>query len=636
MADARPAWIDALPCAWLQLDENATVVAANAELARLVGRSLDALVGQPFDHLLNGASRVLFESYLQPLLHLHGNVEEFSLTLASAAGADVDVLIYTRRHTAQAEPADGGRVDMVLAPIRRRRKIEDELLRVKRAADHAPGLIFQLLQLPDGSQHFPYASEAIRRLYGVTADEARASAEAVLRFVEPEDRATMAAQMRAAAHLGIEWRGAFRVRLADGRECWHEGQATPRSLANGVLLWHGHMADVTERRAMEAAVADRQALERVHRARSEFLARVSHELRTPLNGILGFAQLLETDDAGNLTAQQRDRLAVIGASGRHLLQLINEVLEVTSLESGQLTVALQSMPLQPMAQRALQSIESMANAAGIVLLPCVVPTGLTVLANEQRLHQVLVNLLSNAVKYNRPGGTVQLRAEVDAQAVRIVVADSGRGLSPAQQADLFQPFNRLGAETSHTEGSGLGLVISKHLATLMQGSIAVESRLGVGSSFAILLCAGDAPAAAAPEAPPRRAAPSALAATRGQVIYAEDNEVNAVLMQAILGLRPNVTLTVAADPAQALQAALASPPDLLLLDLHLPGMNGIELLAAMRSHERLRRVPAVAVSAAARQDDIAHARAQGFCDYWTKPLDVDQTLAALDRLLGHD
>ncbi|MGS0756188.1 hybrid sensor histidine kinase/response regulator [Roseateles sp. GG27B] len=531
---------------------------------------------------------------------------------------------------------------MVVAPIRQRRRIEDEMLRIKRAADKAPGLIFQLLQLTDGSQHFPYASEAIQRLYGVTPAQAHESAEAVFSRIHPDDRATVQRALYDTELDGGDLQLTYRVCQPDGGLRWHEVQATPRRLANNLMLWHGHIADITQRQEMEAAATELLTMERIHQARTQFLSRVSHELRTPLNGILGFAQLLANDQADNLTSTQAGRLDVIRASSNHLLQLINQLLEVTSLETAQLPIALQSIKLNPELQRAQQLVQVQADAAGVLLLPIDCADHVTVMANELRLQQVLLNLLSNAIKYSPTGATVQISAELRDQAISIAVTDTGRGLSAEQQTELFQPFNRLGAENTSTEGHGLGLVICKHLLILMGGSLAVHSEVGKGSKFTLTLAS--APAAAWPHMERQTefqdaldssavAPPQAEARALGKVLYVEDNLINGVLMEAIVGIRPGLQLSIAGDGAKAIEAALRETPDLLLIDMNLPDMNGLELLDALRAHDALRDVPAVMVSAAAQADDIKRARSRGFAGYWTKPLDIDQTLRDLDKLL---
>ena len=619
------------PCGCLSLDARGIVLSVNRALCRLVQLSAEQIVGQPFDRLLSNASRVLYQSYLQPLLRLHGHVEEFALTLRQSDGGSPDVLVYTGRREAD----DGAVIDMVLAPIRQRRRIEDEMLRIKRAADQAPGLVFQLLQLADGGLHFPYASEAIRRLYGVTPDEARASADQVFRQLDTDDRQALQAAMRQAAREGSDLHCIYRLSGPDGSPRWHELQATQRHLAHGSILWHGHIADITERKQMQAAVAEQQTLERVHRARNEFLSRVSHELRTPLNGILGFAQLLESDKADNLSAEQQERLRLLRSSGQHLLQLINQVLEVTRLEAGQMEVQMQTLELAPQLELALSQMQPQARSAGVALLPLEVAAGLTVQADALRLQQVLLNLLSNAIKYNRSGGHVRLSAQAVGGWLGIAVSDTGPGLSARQQAELFQPFHRLGAEKTAVEGHGLGLVISRHLVTLMGGRLMLHSEPGAGCRFEVHLAmpVGPNAAFARPGDDPVVAADVGTGGACGTVLYVEDNPVNAMLMEAIAGMRPGLRLNMATDGASALAAARADPPALLLLDMHLPDISGMALLPALRRIAALADVPAIMVSAAAADEDVAAARAQGFVGYWTKPLDVDQTLREFDRLL---
>ncbi len=641
-----------LPCGLATVNTEGLLLAVNPALSVLLGRDASQHCGGPFDALLSTAGAVIYQSYLMPLLRLHGHLQEFSISLKCADGLPLEVLLY-------ASSRDKGpqRVhDLVLVPIHQRRRVEEEMLRIKRAADESPGMIFQLLCLPDGRAHFPYVSEAVRSLYGSTPQAARASADSVFGKVLAADRATLLQALDQAAATGAAWRATARVRR-DGagaggsgpdsgsasdddssQLAWHEFNASPRRLANGVTLWHGHVADVTQRRAMEQALADREAARQASQAKSEFLARVSHELRTPLNGILGFAQLLLSQQADNLRDDQRRRLAILQTAGQGLLHLINDVLDITSIEMGQLSLHPSALPLAAAVDAALEVVEPQAQMAGVQLARSPM-AGLVVRADARRLQQVLVNLLSNAIKYNRPGGRVDVRAQAEAPAdpgqaqVCMAVVDTGLGLSDAQQQALFQPFNRLGAEQGPAEGTGLGLVISRQLVQLMQGSISVHSVLGQGSSFMVRL-----PLAAA--GPPARAgladagAGQPAVATAGRVLYVEDNAVNVLLMEAIVGLRPGVHMQVRNDCAAGLAAALADPPDLLLLDMQLPDGDGSTLLQRMRSHPALAAVPAVAVSAAARHDDLTLARSIGFAAYWTKPLAVDAVLAGLDAFLA--
>ncbi len=646
---SRAALPEGWPCPTLVLDARGLVLSASDSLCRLLGQDREAIENHPFDKLLTQASRVLYQSYLLPLLQLHGNVEEISLALRGSQGSTVDALLYSARVPRPEGPPElaagaataAQDVQVILAPIRRRRGIEDQLLRIKRAADLAPGLIFQLMQLRDGSTHFPFVSEAVRRLYETTQEAAQASAMAIFGRVHDDDRPALLAALNAAADRGEDWTGSYRVQLAGAGLRWHELHCTPHDLAGGVRVWHGHVADVTQRREMEAALVERAAADRMAEVRSEFLARVSHELRTPLNGIIGFTHLLASDRAASLTPTQREWLSIVTASGQHLLQLVNQVLDITNAEALQTHIELVPLALARCVNEALALVRNQAATAGIALTCEPIAEGLTVIANELRLRQVLVNLLSNGIKYNKPGGNVTLEVQVGTDTVRLSVCDQGIGMTPQQQAQLFQPFNRLGAQHTTIEGTGLGLVITRHLLAQMGSDLAVDSQAGVGSSFAFELplhiAAGSPVLPDQAEALPSEAdAPLASEAegVRRSVLYVEDNPVNAVLMEAIIGLRPGVILKVAPTGAVALRLLEHWEPDLLLLDMHLPDMPGSALLLEIRRRFPQRHIPAVAVSAAARSDDIERALAGGFAAYWTKPLDIEHTLAELDRWLG--
>ncbi len=655
----------ALPVGVLHIDGQGRVAAANEALAQLLGRPVQALLGQPADALLTVPSRVIFQTRVLPLLRLNGRDDEVALVLQAAHGEQVHVLMYARR-----EAGAGAAFDAVLVPVRERRRLEEDMLRVRRAADLAPYMIFQLW-LPPALQdaRFPYASEAIRTLYGESAEAAARSAEAVFRHVHPEDRAALGASLQAARATLGPWQVRFRVQPLSGtgpgaapvaakaaaqpKAVWHELHATPRGLADGHTLWHGHVGDISARVELEEAMARQHAAEGAARARSAFLARVSHELRTPLNGILGFAQLLVHEEAEGLSPEQLRRVQTIESAGRTLLELVDEVLDINAIDSGQFRVHLAPVPALVVAQQALGMAGPAALAAGLGLvgpqLPAPgaeTPPVLQVQADARRLLQVLGALLSNAVKYTPRGGRVVLQLREEGEGVAFVVTDTGLGLSPAQQAGLFEPFNRLGAERTATPGSGLGLVIARGLVTLMGGQLQVRSMLGVGSEFTVWLPAAALPAATLP-APVTTAAaaasvlasasatPAAAAPARPwRLLYAEDNEVNALLMQAIVALRPAAQLQVAPDMASALQAARAQPPDLLLIDLHLPDGDGYQLLHALRALPGLAQVPAVVVSAAAHAEERQRALAAGFTAYWTKPLELARTLAEVDTMLA--
>jgi signal transduction histidine kinase len=666
--------LDTLPCGVAVVGADGRVQQASAGLGRLVGEPATALRGRSFDSLLAPAAAVLYQSYLLPLLHLHGHVEEFELALRHTGGQRTSVLYYGTRQPASGEAPAA--VEVVLVPVRERRRIEEEMLRIKRAAELAPGMMFQLVHPPQGRLVFTYVSDAVRSLYGITAEAAAHSAEAVWACLHPDDVERLRQHLRPGGPL-TSWRlvvRAQRPRVLPGgatdaakAPAWHEVQATPQRRSDGTWVWHGFVADVTQREMQAQHQAEREAAERHARERSAFLARVSHEFRTPLNAIIGFSQLLARPQDTGLGPEQARQLATIQAAGNSLLNLVNDVLDLTALDSDQTTLTLEPLALQPLLQQALDLVTPQAAAAGVTLQPLRCAAALQVQADRQRLGQVLANLLSNAVKYNGPQGQVALRAQAHEGGVCIEVQDTGPGIGQAQQAQLFQPFNRLGLERGGPPGTGLGLVITRNLVTGMGGRLQVDSVPGTGSLFSVWLPAvgaavvgegGGPDAGLVPPAPtpgleaagPQAASPgatthpantptapppasSAAPPAAHEVLYVEDDEVNRVLMQAILALRPGLRLRMAATGAQAAALALAQPPDLLLVDLHLPDTDGFALVEHLRTHATLSRVPAVLVSAAVGPEERSRATALGLVDCWSKPLDLGRTLAALDTLL---
>jgi signal transduction histidine kinase/ActR/RegA family two-component response regulator len=367
--------------------------------------------------------------------------------------------------------------------------------------------------------------------------------------------------------------------------------------------------------------------EAANQAKSDFLSRMSHELRTPLNAVLGFGQLL-----GRRAEDPRDRESVeqILKGGRHLLSLINEVLDLARIESGRLSLSPEPVQIAEAVSRTLDLARPLAAERRITLRADAARTGPRyVLADTQRLHQVLLNLVANAIKYNRDGGDVTVGcAEAGAGRLRFVVTDTGAGIPPALQARLFTPFDRLGAETGPVEGTGLGLVLAKRLVEAMGGVIGVESVEGRGSTFWLEL-----PEAASPEENVRRraAAPATLAAARGgTVLYIEDNAANVRLVETILAERPAIRFISAMQGRLGLDLARQHRPSVILADLHLPDISGEDVLREVRADPALRDIPVIILSADATPGQISRLLAAGARAYLTKPLDVQELLAKID------
>ncbi len=405
------------------------------------------------------------------------------------------------------------------------------------------------------------------------------------------------------------------------------------------------MSDFSARQQAEQMRVDKEVAEAASQSKSAFLSRMSHELRTPLNAILGFSEVLQGGLEQALTPEQSLHVGRIHRAGEHLLMLIDEVLDVSRIEAGSMAILLQDIDPRDAAQDALRSVNVLAAPAHVDLTlqdPAAGASGheapaLRVRADPMRLHQVLLNLLSNAVKYNRAGGQVLLRVEACAGRVRFVVSDTGLGMSPVQVQALFQPFNRLGRENSAVQGTGIGLVITRRLVDLMGGSLAVVSVEGQGSEFSFDLesAAPSAVKANEPAAAQARLSEAELRnEIRGTVLYIDDDEVNRLLMEAIFAFRPGVQLHLAVDGASGTAAAAQHRPDLVLVDMRLPDMSGIDVLSVLRAQAESAATPCIAVSANAMQDDIALAKAAGFVAYITKPVSAAALLAEVDHQLN--
>jgi signal transduction histidine kinase/ActR/RegA family two-component response regulator len=376
------------------------------------------------------------------------------------------------------------------------------------------------------------------------------------------------------------------------------------------------------------AIADQANL-----AKSEFLSSMSHELRTPLNAVLGFAQLINSGTPPPTAAQQRSVDQILKA-GWYLLDLINEILDLALIESGKLSLSTEAISI-PEAMREIQAmIEPQASRRGISLRFPRLEQPYFVTADRTRVKQILINLLSNAIKYNRLEGAVQVDCvATENRRLRISVTDTGEGLAPDQLAQLFQPFNRLGQEARDGEGTGIGLVVCKRLVELMGGVIEAQSTVGQGSVFSIELPLSaetdrtvlDIEHASAPS-------PSGSGGARPRtLLYVEDNPANLMLVEDIVTRRADIRLLSAHDGPGGIAMARSALPDVILMDIHLPGMNGIEALRMLRDDPVTARIPVVALSASAGARDRSRGMEAGFFGYLTKPINVAEFMDSLDR-----
>lgn len=393
--------------------------------------------------------------------------------------------------------------------------------------------------------------------------------------------------------------------------------------------FRGSARDVTARLERDALLREKAAAEHASRAKSDFLSRVSHELRTPLNAILGFAQLMALDRQQPLGEQQAHRLDGVIGAGQQLLDLIDDVLQIADIEQAAKPLHVASVDLAAVAQACLSSVQPLADRHQ-VRMAMSLPAGLHLRGDAQAVEQMLLNLLSNAIRYNRPGGSVTVTAQALDDQVELSVTDTGPGLAPAELAQLFQPFMRLGAHRRRQSGSGLGLVIVQQLARAMGGEARARSIAGQGCCFTVRLPQAPHAVPPADSQPPQRALAADLATPR-TVLYIEDEPLNVILMQEVFKARPAWTLHVARDGEEGVAAALQTRPDLALIDMNLPDFNGLEVLRRLRAHAATEGLRCVALSADALPEQIAAARAAGFHDYWTKPIDLGHLLDAVGQ-----
>lgn len=447
----------------------------------------------------------------------------------------------------------------------------------------------------------------------------------------PEDRLRAHTLLRMSLPAGETQRMTFRLPTVD----FKQARLIELSLraAPGGLRLVGACRDVTRERSLEAMRRQKLTAERASRAKTEFMSHVSHELRTPLNAILGFAQLMAMDQADPLSKPHRDRLEMVQHSGKRLLGLIDQLLQITKIERGKTSLRPKPVNVHAVVRHCVEALDIMARERDIkVTVDIERPEWSAVRADPGALEQVLINLLSNAIKYNRDQGRVRISFRAGATG-EIIVDDTGKGLSESQLGRMFEPFDRLDADTSTIPGTGLGLVITKQLVEAMGGNLDVVSEVGKGSRFRVelALAPGSRDTRSADFAPDY---PSMWDTGREySVLYIEDDNVNVVLMEQLFVSQPDWRLTCVSTGLEGITAAVQQCPHLILLDMNLPDMDGTEVFKRLQADPRTRDIRCVAVSADAMPAQVSRAHELGFEDYWTKPLDLPAVIGKLKRLL---
>jgi PAS domain S-box-containing protein len=624
--------VDAAPDGFLVCDRASTIVLANAEAERMFGYARGELIGQPIHVLIPEALRDR---------HAHYVAAYTGAPRMRPMGIGMELL--GRRKDGTELP-----VEISLAPIRterellitagirdvtERRRLERENQRVSGYLVSAVDAVQEAFTLFDERDRVVLVNSLARQMF----------ADAV---PGPIVGQTFDEVLEAALGGGVfDFSTETREHLRERWRAYHRAPAGVLEVRTGT----GRYLRVTERRTAEhgtvSTIADvTDDVEREHElraasaAKSEFLASMSHELRTPLNAILGFAQLLQRDAKQPLSERQLDRIQYVLRGGEHLLRLIDDVLDLSRIETGRLAISSEPVDVREVLAEAMSTLAPMAERAGIALAAPEWPAGdpdapQRVLADRTRLAQILMNFGSNAIKYGRRGGGVRFRVEAGPK-LRITVIDDGIGIPAEQQAKIFEPFQRAGQEAGPIEGTGIGLTIAKRLAEMMQGRIGFSSAVGRGSEFWVELVpfrqsAADIPALA------RSPLPSALAAepARYKVIYIEDNPSNIAFMRDLIGELASVELITAPNAELGLELVRAHRPDVVILDVNLPGMSGFEAAAQLRAGPETRGIPIIGLSAAALPRDAARAKQAGFHRYLTKPVKVPELTSVLEELL---
>ena len=629
--------LDTAPDALVVVRPDATIAYANLQTEKLFGQNRRALIGQPLEILIPERFRPAHTGHIARFF-AHPNVRPMGSGLQlygrRADGSEMPIEV----SLSPVETAEGTMVCAALRDITERRGIE---MTAKLNADRLASAVESIqdaFALFDADDRLVLCNSVYRQLLGHSTsgpilgkryDELLDAWIVDLAFADDDARTHFRSERLAQRRAPT---GPFDVRTRDGRSL----RVTDRRTVEGGIvktIW-----DLTDDvRRNEELLEARAAAEVASAAKSEFLSSMSHELRTPLNAILGFAQLLQRDKKEPLSARHKERVDQILKGGEHLLRLIDDVLDLARIEAGKISISTEPVGVAEVIQEVMTTLETTAERSGIRIELAALPPKLSAITVDRtRFAQILMNFGSNAIKYNRPGGKVSFVVSLPGEDhLRVKVIDTGIGIPKDQQDKLFQPFHRAGQETGPIEGTGIGLTITKRLALLMGGAIGYRSVSDEGSEFWVDLPCHRAgfPVSLVPTA---RDASMPRLTGRGHwlVLYVEDNPANVSFMIDLLSEFESVDLVTAPTAEAGIALARERRPRVIIMDINLPGMSGLDALRALREWPETKAIPVIALTAAASERDRQRGERAGFYRYLTKPVKVDELEAALEGLLA--
>ena len=627
--------VDAAPDGVVVCNQRGEIVLVNAEAERMFGYARDELLGYTIDTLIPERARGMHGKHLAgytgaPRLRPMGIGMELTGRRKDGSELPVEISLSPIR------TSQGLLVTAGIRDVTERRKLERENRRANAYLVSAVDAVREAFALYDEQDRVMMVNSAMRQLIGSGISGSIIG----MRFGDLLDTA-----LRAGV---FDFSNETREKLYDRWLAYHKNPHGTLEVRTGTGRFLRVIASQTPEHGTVATIADvtddvlhaeelrnaRELAEAASAAKSEFLSSMSHELRTPLNAILGFAQLLERDRRQPLSDRQAERLQHVLRGGEHLLRLIDDVLDLSRIEAGRITMSPEPVNAREVLDEVIATLEPMATRAGITIVAPPASELPRVLADRTRLAQILMNFGSNAIKYGKQGGHARFAIAARAGHVRITVEDDGIGIPKDKQDKVFEPFQRAGQEAGPIEGTGIGLTITKRLAEMMKGSIGFTSEAGQGSAFWV-----DVPvhARAAAEMTPVPSVPAssplASPGRRHKVVYVEDNPSNIAFMQDLMEDMPGIELVTAPSAEIGLEVIRAHKPDIVIMDINLPGMSGFDAVQKMREWSETKDIPVIGLSAAALLKDTRRAKDAGFYKYLTKPVKVDELTRTLEELL---